>query len=93
MPAFWGESVFEGVTIFLNHRVGEDFAGNAIELHDTHGEKLLVLSDRALRALTDEQRARLSRWARMLPLDLRTIELGGGSARCMIVTIHLPAIL
>ena len=29
-----------------------NFAGNAIELHDTHGEKLLVLSDRAIRALT-----------------------------------------
>src|ERR1700756_4150246 len=26
-----GESVFEGVAIFLNHRVGQDFAGNAID--------------------------------------------------------------
>jgi hypothetical protein len=67
-----------------------NFAGNAIELHDTHGEKLLVLSDRAIRALTEEQRARLTRYVRLVPLELPTIELGGGSARCMIATIHLP---
>src|SRR5215471_10757384 len=35
-----------------------NFAGNAIELHDTHGEKLIVMSQRAIRALTEEQRAR-----------------------------------
>jgi hypothetical protein len=67
-----------------------NFAGNAIELHNTHGEKLLVLSDRAIRALTEEQRARLTRYVRLVPLELPTIELGGGSARCMIATIHLP---
>jgi hypothetical protein len=66
-----------------------NFAGNAIELHDTHGEKLLVLSDRAMRALTEEQRARLTRYVRLVPLELPTIELGGGSARCTIATIHL----
>lgn len=66
-----------------------NFAGNAIELHNAHGEKLLVLSERAVRALTEEQRARLSRYARLVPLELPTIELGGGSARCMIATIHL----
>jgi hypothetical protein len=66
-----------------------NFAGNAIELHDVHGEKLLVLSSRALRALTDEQRARLTRYVRLVSLELPTIELGGGSARCMIATIHL----
>ena len=66
-----------------------NFAGNAIELHDGHGEKLLVLSQRAIRALTEEQRARLTRYVRLVPLELPTIELGGGSARCIIATIHL----
>ncbi|HYY35785.1 MAG TPA: arginine deiminase-related protein [Candidatus Binatia bacterium] len=66
-----------------------NFAGNAIELHDMHGEKLLVLSERAIRALTEEQRARLAHYVRLVPLELPTIELGGGSARCMIATIHL----
>jgi hypothetical protein len=67
-----------------------NFAGNAIELHNQDGEKLLVLSSRAARALTEEQRETLTRYARLLDLELPTIELGGGSARCMIATIHLP---
>src|SRR5215469_2948685 len=67
-----------------------NFAGNAIELHNKQGEKLLVLSTRADHALTEGQRERLSRYARLVPLELSTIELSGGSARCMIATIHLP---
>jgi hypothetical protein len=67
-----------------------NFAGNAIELQNKSGEKLLVLSNRAARALTEEQRKTLTRYARLLPLELPTIELGGGSARCMMATIHLP---
>src|SRR5438105_6364341 len=69
-----------------------NFAGNAIELHDTDGRKLLVLSARAIPTFTEEQRARLTRYARLVPLNLPTIEMGGGSARCMIATVHLPSI-
>ncbi len=68
-----------------------NFAGNAIELLNSDGEKLLVLSSRAARALTEEQRETLTRYAQLVPLELPTIELGGGSARCMIATIHLPS--
>src|SRR5437870_2259570 len=53
-----------------------NFAGNAIELQNQSGEKLLVLSSRASRALTEEQRERLSRYARLIRLELPTIELG-----------------
>ena len=67
-----------------------NFAGNALELHNKDGEKVLVISTCAVRALTKDQRERLSRYARLVPLELPTIELGGGSARCMIATIHLP---
>src|SRR5437660_305602 len=67
-----------------------NFAGNAIELHNQSGEKLLVLSSRAGHALTEDQRKRSSRYARLIPLELPTIELGGGSARCMMPTLHLP---
>jgi len=66
-----------------------NFAGNAIELHNRDGNKLLVLSSRADRALSEDQRKRLCRYARLVPIDLPTIELAGGSARCMIATIHL----
>ena len=67
-----------------------NFAGNAIELQNRRGQKLLVLSSRAARALTEEQRKTLARYAPLVPLELPTIELAGGSARCMIATIHLP---
>jgi len=69
-----------------------NFAGNAIELCNAEGQKLLVLSARALPTLTEEQRAKLTRYARLVPLKLPTIEMGGGSARCMIATIHLPSV-
>ena len=66
-----------------------NFAGNALELQNGR-EKLLVLSTRAASHLTAEQRATIERFARLLPLSLPTIELAGGSARCMMATIHLP---
>src|SRR5437764_5597358 len=65
-----------------------NFAGNAIELQNKSGDKLLVLSSRAAKALTEEQRKTLTRYATLVPLKLPTIELGGGSARCMLATIH-----
>jgi hypothetical protein len=66
------------------------FAGNAIELQNRRGEKLLVLSSRAAQALTEEQRERLTRYAQFMQIEIPTIELAGGSARCMLATIHLP---
>jgi hypothetical protein len=67
-----------------------EFAGNAIELHNQRNEKQLVLSARAAAALTLDQRETIERYAQLVPLTLPTIELAGGSARCMIATIHLP---
>lgn len=66
-----------------------NFAGNALELRND-SEKLLVLSRRAAEALTREQRNEVERHGRLVQLSLPTIELAGGSARCMIATIHLP---
>src|SRR5207249_4368041 len=43
-----------------------NFAGNTTELKNKSGEKLLVLSSRAARALTEEQRKTLTRYARLL---------------------------
>jgi hypothetical protein len=66
----------------------EDFAGNAIELHGRDG-RVLALSERAFDSLTSAQRDVISRTARLLPVDVSTIELEGGSVRCMIAGIHL----
>lgn len=67
----------------------ENFAGNALELQGGKGN-ILVLSERAAASLTLEQRTALEREARLLPLSLPTIELAGGSARCMMAEIFLP---
>jgi len=69
-----------------------NFAGNAIELDNGQGVKLLVLSARAISTFNEKQQMVLARHARLLPLKLPTIELGGGSARCMIAEIHLPSL-
>ncbi|MGH8093012.1 MAG: citrulline utilization hydrolase CtlX [Chthoniobacterales bacterium] len=73
----------------LSRRQIENFAGNALELDNDEG-KILVLSARAAAHLTAAQQATVERFARLLPLSLPTIELAGGSARCMMATIHLP---
>jgi hypothetical protein len=75
--------------IALNREQIENFAGNALELHNEES-KLLVLSSRAAAHLRSEQRATIERFARLIPLDLPTIELAGGSARCMMATVNLP---
>ena len=66
-----------------------EYAGNALELDNGH-KKLLVLSARAAASLGEAQRSALERYARLIPLELPTIELAGGSARCMLAAIHLP---
>lgn len=74
--------------IDLSHEQIADFAGNAIELRGKSGP-LVALSSRALRALQPLQRAALERFAEIVPLDIPTIELAGGSVRCMLAGIHL----
>jgi hypothetical protein len=75
--------------IALSREQIANFAGNALELRND-SEKVLVLSARSLAVLTPEQRTEIERHARLLPLAVPTIELAGGSARCLMATIHLP---
>jgi hypothetical protein len=65
------------------------FAGNCIELTGNNG-KILVLSRSAFNSLTQDQIATIEKSAVLLPLSVETIELAGGSVRCMIAGIHLP---
>ena len=66
----------------------DEFCGNVMELEGRDG-RVLALSRRAFDALTDDQRAIIERSARLLPLDVPTIELAGGSVRCMLAEVHL----
>jgi hypothetical protein len=72
----------------LSYEQINNFAGNAIELRGRNG-RVLALSQRAYDSLRDEQRDVISRSCTLLPLDVPTIELAGGSVRCMIAGIHL----
>ncbi|KWF37495.1 amidinotransferase [Burkholderia diffusa] len=74
--------------IALDHAQIANFAGNTLELSGTNG-RVLALSRRAFDCLTGDQRATIERSARLLPLDVPTIELAGGSVRCMLAGIHL----
>lgn len=74
--------------IALTNEQIDEFSGNALELWGTQG-RVLALSQRAFDALTADQRSRIERSARLLPLDVPTIELAGGSVRCMLAGIHL----
>ena len=66
----------------------DEFTGNAIELYaNTH--RILALSTRAAAALRPEQKRVIEKSAEIVPLSVPTIELAGGSVRCMLAGIHL----
>jgi hypothetical protein len=65
-----------------------DFAGNAFELTGSNG-RLLAMSDRAHRSLTATQLRAIEATCEIVAVDISTIELAGGSVRCMLVGIHL----
>jgi hypothetical protein len=69
------------------------FAGNAVELcgRTPQGRKryVMAMSGSARRSLTDEQVEAIERSCEILAVDIPTIELAGGSVRCMIAGVHL----
>lgn len=67
-----------------------NFAGNALELQGEQG-RILALSARAAACLTQQQKNLIEQSAKLLPLEIPTIENSGGSVRCMLAGIHLAA--
>ena len=76
----------EVITLSTDEIAG--FAGNAIELSGEAG-RFLALSQTAYDSLTPHNRARITTHLPLVPLNVATIELAGGSVRCMIAGIHL----
>ena len=74
--------------IDLTQRQLLDFAGNAFELTGSDG-RLLAMSGRAQRALRADQIDVIERSATIVSVDIPTIELAGGSVRCMLAGVHL----
>lgn len=75
--------------VSLTHDQIDAFAGNAIELQGTSG-RILVLSSRAYASLRPDQVEVIGADCQIVPVPVPTIELAGGSVRCMIAGIHLP---
>ena len=86
--ALWSRPAVRELIELDAWQIGE-FAGNALELSGRSGERLLALSERACASLSAAQKAAIERSATLLPLAVPTIELAGGSVRCMLAGIHL----
>ena len=69
----------------------EKFSGNMLQLKDTNGDAILVMSDSAHKALTKQQVDKIQKHCKILSSPIPTIETcGGGSVRCMIAEVFLP---
>lgn len=69
------------------------FAGNMLQVRNTDGQTILVMSSQAYRALRPAQIEQLENHTRLLHAPIDTIETyGGGSARCMMAEVFLPKI-
>ncbi len=76
------------VVIDISYEQVDNFAGNALELTGKN-ESILVISKRAYDVLEKEQIEQIENFAKIITLTVPTIELAGGSVRCMLAGIHL----
>ena len=67
-----------------------NFAGNALELNTPNG-RVLAISARALGSLQAQQIKTIEKSCQILSLNIPTIEMAGGSVRCMLAGIHLSS--
>ena len=81
------------IVIELTEEQVREFAGNAVELcgRTPEGRRhyLMAMSSRARRSLRPDQVAAIEESCAIVDVDIPTIELAGGSVRCMIAGIHL----
>jgi hypothetical protein len=70
-----------------------EFAGNAVELcgrtPDGRRNYVMAMSSRARRSLRPDQVAVIEQSCTLVDVEIPTIELAGGSVRCMIAGVHL----
>ena len=70
----------------------EAFAGNMLELRAADGSPVIAMSEQARRSLTDEQAGIIGKHAKIVSAPIDNIEKSaGGSVRCMLAEVHLPA--
>lgn len=82
----------EIITISME-QMEQHFCGNILQVRNSLGERLIVMSRRAYEGFGPEKREDLGRFGTLVPVDIDTIEqIGGGSARCMMAEIFLPRV-
>ena len=86
-------SVNGRTVVELTEQQIREFAGNAVELcgRTPEGRRryIMAMSARAQRSLRPEQVAAIEESCEIVAIDIPTIELAGGSVRCMIAGVHL----
>ena len=79
--------------IELTEEQVREFAGNAVELcgRTAEGKRnyIMAMSSRARRSLHPDQEALIEASCTIVDVEIPTIELAGGSVRCMIAGVHL----
>ena len=78
-----GRTVIELTESQIGH-----FCGNALELNGGD-QRFLAMSETAFQALTPEQKTRIESKLPIETFAVETLELAGGSIRCMLAGIHL----
>jgi len=86
-------SVNGRTVVELTEQQVREFAGNAVELcgRTPEGRRryIMAMSARARRSLRPDQVAAIEESCEIVAVDIPTIELAGGSVRCMIAGVHL----
>lgn len=81
------------VVVDLTEEQVREFAGNAVELcgRTPEGRRhhIMAMSARARRSLRPDQVAAIEESCEIVAVDIPTIELAGGSVRCMMAGVHL----
>jgi hypothetical protein len=76
--------------IFITHEQMNAFGGNMLHIKNKHGQKLIVMSQKAFAVLEEDKKERLQKYGKLLPIDVSTIEqVEGGSVRCMMAEVFL----
>ncbi|MCB9186930.1 MAG: amidinotransferase [Flavobacteriales bacterium] len=77
--------------VYITEDQKSSFAGNMLQVINSSGERIMVMSTQAFNSLTPEQIHAIEKTNRIFHSSLTTIEtLGGGSARCMMAEVFLP---
>ena len=86
------EKTHEIIDISLK-QMERSFCGNILQVKNTQGEPITVMSQSAFEGFTDAQFDRMEKYGKILNVNINTIErIGGGSARCMMAEVFLPRI-